>query len=119
MYISVANKRMLLVIQNHTKEKGMRMMKEPTGSIQQTVFMIIFWILAILTWCPIGYGGYGAVSRIFAMPSWAAIALMIGAALFVVEWIYLFHTDMALTDEKLTTMLKALENYDAAKEGRS
>ncbi len=95
------------------------MMKEPTGNIQQTVFMVIFWVLAILTWCPIGYGSYGTVSRYFGMPSWAAIALLIGAVLFILEWIYLFHTDLALTDEKLATILKALENHDATKEIRS
>jgi hypothetical protein len=95
------------------------MMKEPTGNIQQTMFVVIFWALAVLTWCPIGYGGYGAVTRYFGMPSWAAIALLIGAVLFILEWIYMFHTDLALTDEKLATILKALEKYDAAKEVRS
>lgn len=95
------------------------MMKEPTGNFQQTVFVVIFWVLAVLTWCPIGYGGYGPVSRLFSIPSWAAIALLIGAVLFIVEWIYMFHTDLALTDQKLATILKALENHDAAKEVRS
>lgn len=95
------------------------MMKEPTGSIQQTMFVIIFWVLAILTWCPIGYGSYGAVSRYFGIPSWAAIALLIGAVLFILEWIYMFHTDLALTDEKMLNIMKALASSNAAKEIKS
>ena len=94
-------------------------MKEPTSRLQHHVFVISFWVLAVLTWCPIGYGGYGPVSRIFGVPSWAAIALLIGFFLFVLEWVYLFLTDNALTDEKLFTMLKSMEPKESAKEKHS
>ncbi|MFZ3047399.1 MAG: DUF997 domain-containing protein [Desulfatirhabdiaceae bacterium] len=90
--------------------KGLLMMKEENGNALQPMFVVLFWALAILTWVPIGYGSYGPVSRIFGMPSWAVFALLFGVILFVVEWIYLFHTNLALTDSKLAVMLSALEN---------
>jgi len=42
------------------------------------------------------------------MPSWAVIMLGIGAVLFVIEWIYLFWTDLALYDEDLDEIMDAL-----------
>lgn len=83
-------------------------MTEKTNNSQQTIFLVLFWILTILTWVPIGYGAYGPVDRILGMPSWAAYALLIGAILFVVEWIYLFNTNLTLTDAKLADILAEL-----------
>jgi len=76
---------------------------------KKTFFLIVFLVLAVLCWCPIGYGSYGEVSLIMGMPSWAFIMLLIGAVLFVIEWIYLFWTDLALYDDDLEEIIAALK----------
>ncbi|MBA3010235.1 MAG: DUF997 family protein [Proteobacteria bacterium] len=75
---------------------------------KNALFLIVFLVLTVLCWCPIGYGSYGEVGLIMGMPSWAFILLLIGAVLFVVEWIYLFCTDLALYDEDLEEIKAAL-----------
>jgi len=75
---------------------------------KNTLFLIVFLVLTVFCWCPIGYGSYGEVSLIMGMPSWAVIMLGIGAVLFVIEWIYLFWTDLALYDEDLDEIMDAL-----------
>ena len=52
----------------------------------------------------------------------AVTALGIGAVLFVLEWVYLFHSGLAMTDEELPEMIAALkaagnDNGGSAKEG--
>jgi len=73
------------------------------------VFLILFFVLTVLCWCPIGYGSYGQVGLIMGMPSWAFTMLIIGAVLFLIEWVYLFQTDLALYDEDLEEIIAALE----------
>ena len=73
------------------------------------IFLILFFVLTVLCWCPIGYGSYGQVGLIMGMPSWAFIMLIIGAVLFLIEWVYLFRTDLALYDEDLEEIITALE----------
>jgi hypothetical protein len=80
---------------------------------KNTSFLILFFVLTVLCWCPIGYGSYGEVGLIMGMPSWAFIMLLIGAVLFVIEWIYLFGTDLALYDEDLEEIMDALEQVNA------
>ncbi len=76
---------------------------------KNTFFLILFFILTLLCWCPIGYGSYGEVDLIMGMPSWAFIMLLIGAVLFGIEWFYLFGTDLALYDDDLEEIVDALE----------
>ncbi|CCK79726.1 MULTISPECIES: DUF997 family protein [Desulfobacula] len=76
---------------------------------KNTVFLILFLVLTVFCWCPIGYGSYGEVGLIMGMPSWAFYLLLIGAVLFFVEWVYLFKTDLALYDEDLEGIKAALE----------
>lgn len=76
---------------------------------KNTLFLIVFLVLTVFCWCPIGYGSYGEVGLIMGMPSWAFIMLVIGAVLFVIEWIYLFWTDLALYDDDLDEILDALK----------
>lgn len=76
---------------------------------KKTFFLIVFLVLTVFCWCPIGYGSYGEVGLIMGMPSWAFIMLLIGAVLFVIEWIYLFWTDLALYDEDLEEIMAALK----------
>lgn len=75
---------------------------------KNALFLSLFLILTVLCWCPIGYGSYGEVGLIMGMPSWAFIMLVIGAVLFIIEWIYLFWTDLALYDEDLEDIIDAL-----------
>ena len=81
-------------------------------------FVLAFLVLTFFTWCPVGYGSYGPVGRVFGIPSWAAIALALAAVLFVLEWIYLFFTGAAITDEEVSRTVAELEKT-AANEGAS
>ncbi|SDU47835.1 DUF997 family protein [Desulfobacula phenolica] len=83
---------------------------------KSTFFIVTFFVLTMLCWCPIGYGSYGEVALIMGMPSWAFILLVIGAVLFIVEWVYLFRTDLALYDEDLEGIMAALEKINTTKE---
>lgn len=79
------------------------------GSTWKRVFFgVVFSVLTILCWCPIGYGAYGVVSRIWGMPNWAVTALSIGVVMFVLEAIYLFATDLTLDDEQLPSVIKSI-----------
>ena len=75
---------------------------------KQVFFLVVFGVLTILCWCPIGYGSYGPVSRIWGMPNWAVTALLIGVVMFIVETIYLFATDLTLDDDQLPDVIKSI-----------
>lgn len=79
----------------------------------QFFFYAAFIMLTVLVWCPLGYGQYGEVGLIFGMPIWAAVAMALGALLFLLEWIYLFMTDLALDDESLPNIMSELEMLHA------
>lgn len=82
-----------------------------SNKTKNTLFLIVFSVLTVFCWCPIGYGSYGEVGLIMGLPSWAFFLLLIGALLFVIEWIYLFKTDLALYDRDLEAIMKALESH--------
>lgn len=75
-------------------------------------FLIVFVLLTVLCWCPIGYGRYGEVGLIMGMPSWAFFLLLIGALLFILEWVYLFKTDLALYDRDVAEIVDTLKKID-------
>ncbi len=85
-------------------------MASKSKSTQRLIFGLLFCIFTLLCWCPIGYGSYGPVGRIWGIPSWAAILLIIGSMLFVIEWIYLFKTDLALNDDDLDDIIEQLKS---------
>ncbi len=87
-------------------------MKQKSRTWQNRAFILAFLVLTLLCWCPLGYGAYGPVQRILGIPSWAVMALAVGAALFVLEWIYLFHSGMAMNDEQLPDVIAQLEAVD-------
>ncbi len=87
-------------------------MKRRSGTWQNRAFVLAFLVLTFLCWCPLGYGSYGHVPRFFGIPSWAVLALALGAVLFVLEWIYLFHTQMAMNDEELPDIISQLKMVD-------
>ena len=76
------------------------------------LFILAFFVLTFFCWCPLGYGAYGETGRVLGVPSWAVIAFLIGIGLFVLEWIYLFRTRLAVTDEESTRVVSALEAVD-------
>lgn len=83
--------------------------------LMKFVFGVLFCILTLWCWCPIGYGSYGEVPRIMGMPNWAAILLLVGAVMFVVEWVYLFKTDLALYDDDLAVIMEQLNDLEKTK----
>ena len=97
-------------------------MKENNGTWQNRAFVLAFLVLTLFCWCPLGYGTYGQAPRFLGIPYWAVLALAFGAVLFVLEWIYLFHTRMAMNDEELPDIISQLKTVDTdnpvpAKEG--
>ena len=87
-------------------------MKLKSGTWQNRAFVLGFLVLTLFCWCPLGYGTYGPVRRFLGIPSWAVLALVFGAVLFVLEWIYLFHTRMAISDEELPDIISQLKAVD-------
>ncbi len=87
-------------------------MKQENGIWQNRAFVFAFLVLTLLCWCPFGYGSYGPVPRFLGIPSWAVLALALGAVLFVLEWVYLFHTQMAMNDEELPDIISQLKTVD-------
>ena len=86
--------------------------EKPTSQWVRRGFFAAFCALTFFLWCPLGYGRYGEVGRVFGVPSWAAIAVALAAALFVLEWIYLFHTGLAVTDDGLADVVSELTKVD-------
>ena len=98
-------------------------MKQKTGTWQNRVFVFAFLVLTLFCWCPLGYGNFGQVGRLFGIPSWAVLAFGFAAVLFVLEWIYLFRTPLAINDEELPGIVEQLESVTtdgpvSAKEGQ-
>ncbi len=82
----------------------------PPGNIwKYRIYHAAFMFLTFLCWTPVLYGSYGEPQLIFAMPSWATIALGVGAILFVLQLIYLFFSGLALNDESLAHIVDALQ----------
>jgi hypothetical protein len=77
------------------------------------LFMIAFLVLTFFCWCPLFYGSYGPTKRILGIPSWAVWAFVFGVVLFVLEWIYLFLTRNAMSDEALPDIVSELTTLDA------
>lgn len=85
-------------------------MKHKTGAWKNGAFVFAFLVLTLFCWCPLGYGDYGQVERLFGIPTWAVMAFAFAAALFLLEWFYLFRTPMAMNDEDLPGIVAQLES---------
>jgi len=90
-------------------------MKQKTVAWKNRAFVLAFLVMTLLCWCPVGYGSYGQVGRIFGIPFWAVLAFAVAAILFVVEWVYLFLTPMAMNDEELAGIVSQLESVNTEK----
>jgi uncharacterized membrane protein YhdT len=84
-------------------------MREKTGILWNRIFFVLFCILTLLCWCPVGYGSYGAVDRLAGMPDWTAYALIISVVLFILEWIYLFQSGLTVNDQDLPDIFAELQ----------
>ena len=84
-------------------------MNQKYATLQNRAFVFAFFILTFLCWCPLGYGSYGPVSRFLSVPIWAVLALGCAIVLFVVQWIYLFLTPLAMNDDELPGIIEHLK----------
>lgn len=75
-------------------------------------FLMVFAVLTVFCWSPVGYGRYGEVGLIMGMPSWAFYLLLIGALLFFLQWVYLFRTDLALYDRDVEEIVETLRKTE-------
>ena len=87
-------------------------MNQKSGTWQNRAFVFAFLVLTLLCWCPLGYGSYGHAPRFLGIPSWAVLALALGDVLFVLEWVYLFHTPLAMNDEELPDIISQLKTVE-------
>ena len=75
-------------------------------------FVLAFGVLTFFCWCPLGYGKYGEVPRFLGVPSWAVVAWAVGVAFFILQWVYMFHTRLAMNDDELPGVISQLEKVD-------
>jgi hypothetical protein len=87
-------------------------MQQKTTPWRNWAFLTAFGILTFLCWCPIVYAPYGPATRLGGIPIWAVLAFGWAALLFVLEWYYLFRSNLAMTDQDLPQTLAQLEAVD-------
>ena len=95
-------------------------MRQKRNAWAKRAFVVAFLVLTSLCWCPWAYGT--AEGRVLSIPYWAVLAYVFAAALFVLEWVFLFRSGLAVSDEELPGILTDLEAVEAdasaaAKEG--
>ena len=82
-------------------------------------FVLAFAVLTSLCWCPWAYGTL--TGRVLSIPTWAVVAYGVAAVLFVVEWVFLFVSGLAVSDEELpgivSELTAAADDSAPAKEG--
>ena len=84
-------------------------------------YIVAFIVLTSLCWCPWAYGF--VTGRALAIPGWAVLAYVFAAALFVLEWVFLFFSGLAVNDGDLPRIISDLKAVDCdqpagAKEGQ-
>ncbi len=88
-------------------------MDKKKGACPEWTFVLAFILLTSLVWCPWAYGT--ATGRTFSIPTWAVVAYGVAAALIVLEWVFLFVSGLAVTDDDLSRIVSELEALDASK----
>jgi hypothetical protein len=92
-------------------------MKQESRTWPNRAFVLAFLVLTLFCWCPLGYGSYGPVTRLFGIPYWAVAAMAVGVVLFVLEWVYLFYSQLAMTDEELPEIISQLKAVEIDEPG--
>ena len=82
-------------------------MKQKASPWPTRAFVIAFVVLTSLCWCPWAYGT--VTGRTLAIPTWAVFAYAFAVALFVLEWVFLFLSGLAVRDEDLSRIVSDLE----------
>jgi hypothetical protein len=82
-------------------------MNPKKGTHLKRAFVIAFLVLTSLCWCPWAYGT--VTGRVLSIPTWAVLAYVFAAALFVLEWVFLFLTGLAVGDDDLSAIVSDLE----------
>ncbi len=77
------------------------------GTHSKRAFVIAFIVLTSLCWCPWAYGR--VTGRMLSIPTWAVVAYVFAAALFLLEWVFLFLTGLAVDDEDLSGIVSELD----------
>jgi len=94
-------------------------MNRKKGAWPKRAFVLAFVVLTSLCWCPWAYGTL--TGRVLSIPTWAVLAYVFATALFVLEWVFLFLTGLAVSDEELPGILSDLaavaDDSAPAKEG--
>ena len=88
--------------------KGLYYMKRTNNPWVSRIFILAFAVLTFFCWCPIFYASYGPPDRVLGVPVWAILAAAFGAALFVLEWVYLFVTHITVSDDELADIVSEL-----------
>ena len=89
-------------------------MSQNTRAWSTRAFLLGFLLLTSLCWCPWAYGTLGG--RVLGIPTWAVVAYGVATALFVLEWIFLFFSGLAISDEKMASTIRQLEAAGEAKD---
>ena len=87
-------------------------MTDKNTSVKKNIYFVLFCILTVFCWCPIGYGTYGPADRIWGVPDWAVITFFISIVFFILQWIYLFQTGLAVTDDELEKIFHDLSKMN-------
>ena len=82
-------------------------MSQNTRVRSTRAFLAAFAVLTSLCWCPWAYGHLGG--RVLGIPTWAVLAFVFAGALFVLEWVFLFFSGLAISDEEMASTLRRLE----------
>lgn len=94
-------------------------MKKKRTTRTRLIFIIAFFGLTFLCWCPWLYGPYGPTRRVLGVPLWAVLAATFGVILFILEWVYLFVAGMATTDEELPEIVSELAQVNTDRSNSS
>jgi len=94
-------------------------MKRTRSVWAKRAFVLAFVVLTSLCWCPWAYGT--VTGRVLSIPTWAVLAYVFATALFVLEWVFLFLSGLAVSDEELPGIVSELkaaaDDWAPAKEG--
>ena len=82
-------------------------MARKSSAWPQRAFVVAFVVLTSLCWCPWAYGT--VTGRVLSIPTWAVLAYGFATALFVLQWVFLFLSGLAVSDEKLPEIISQLE----------
>ena len=83
-------------------------MRQKKNAWAKRAFVVAFIVLTSLCWCPWAYGA--VEGRMFGIPAWAVLAYVFAAVLVVLEWVFLFLSGLAISDDDLPKIISDLES---------